>query len=295
MPHGSIAITIAGALACAASAAIALPAAAQQHPDAPVRDRMLVTFGADADGQEAAGETVLHGVSYRAEGATRALVVVSSELVTAAVIEGRLAQGGIAARAGEALVTPIDGNRTRRYGFDAARLAATLPPAWQAEAAAPLAALAERQRRRAFWGLVEPVGVNAAAPVAPEAEAFRRAYLTNPTVLALRREAAGDRAALARLTLARFAGALAAGEADVVADLIDPAPFTDADADPAVWRPARLAFARRLTADSALRDALAAGIAAGPDASSGEAGGAFRIGLVLRDRALFVAAVEPLT
>jgi hypothetical protein len=262
----------------------------------------LVPAAAAAQGQarslialEAGEMAELFGTTFRAAEPTTALVTVSSELVTAAVIKGRLFEGGVEARAGEALVTPIDGRRTRRYGYDAARLVASLPPAMRAEAAAPLAAIAERQRRRAFWGLIEPVGVNAAAPVAPEVEAFRSAYLANPTVLALRREAAGDRGRLAELTLARFAGALAAADAAIVADLIDPAPFTAADPDPAIWRAARLAFARSLTGDAALTRAFAAGVRADAEGSSGEAGGAYRVGLVLRDRALFVTAVEPLS
>lgn len=239
----------------------------------------------------------LFGTSYRAVEPARAVVVLSSEMVTAAVLEGTLEQGGITAQAGEALVTPIESNRTRRYGFDARRLAVSLPPQWAAEAGAPLARLAERQRRRAFWGLIEPVGVNATAPVAPEAEAFRSSYLANDTVLALRREAGGDRRQLATLTVQRFTSALAAGDAGTIANLIDPLPFTRASEDPAVWLPARRRFATELAADRTLADALAAGITAagdGTDTAIFEAGGTFRIALVQRDRALFIAAVEPL-
>lgn len=239
----------------------------------------------------------LFGTSYRAVEPARAIVVLSSEMVTAAVLEGTLEQGGITAQAGEALVTPIESSRTRRYGFDARRLAASLPPQWAGEAEAPLTMLTERQRRRAFWGLIEPVGVNATAPVAPEAEAFRSAYLANATVLALRRKAGGDRQQLAALTVQRFTAALAAGDAGTIADLIDPLPFTQASADPAVWLPARRSFAAGLAADRALADALAAGITAAGDSADNaifEAGGTFRIALVQRDRALFIAAVEPL-
>lgn len=250
-------------------------------------DRMLVTL--------AAGEEASHyGVSYRAAVATRAVLVQSSELITAAVIEGTLVQGDVAAQAGQALVTPIDAGRTRRYGFDAARLAASLPPHWT-QTEAPLAALAQVQRRREFWGLIEPVGINAAAPVAPEAEAFRRAYLGNDTILSLRRAAGGNRATLASLTVQRFAEAVAAGDAATIADLIDPMPFSEANGDPAIWLPARAAFAARLASDGALARALAVPVAASTDnPQSFDLGGAFRVGLVMRDRAMFVAEVEPI-
>lgn len=244
----------------------------------------------------AAGEErEVFGITFRADEPATAIIALSSELVTAAVLSGALTQGEMRAQAGEALVTPIDGQRTRRYGFDAQRLSASLPPQWQGAAEAPLADIADSQRRRAFWGMIEPVGVNAMAPVAPEAEAFRSAYLGNATILSLRRAAGGNRAQLASMTVQRFADALKAGDAATVADLIDPAPFSAASADPAVWLPARQSVAGRLAADSVLVQALARGTSANAEGTSFEAGGAFRIALVERDRALFVAAVEPLS
>ena len=268
----------------------ALTLAAASPAQAQMADRELL--------QLAAGETrEAFGTTFTASESATAIVVLSSELVTAAVISGALETGGQRAIAGQALVRPIDGQRTRRYGFDAARLAASLPLAWAGVAEAPLAALAERQRRRAFWGLIEPVGVNAAAPVAPEAEAFRSAYLDHPAILALRQQAGGDRQALAGLTLQAFAAAMASRDTATLAALLDPQPFTAAHPDPAIWLPARTAVAARLAADSALARALAAGTNAGEassDAAAFDAGGAFRIGLVRRDRAYFIAAVEPI-
>lgn len=245
----------------------------------------------------AAGEErEIFATSYQATQPVRAVVVLSSEMVTAAVLEGTLESGGRSAGPGQALVTTIEGDRTRRYGFDAARLAASLPPQWQGEAEADLLDLAERQRRRAFWGLIEQVGTNATAPVSREAEALRRTYLGNPTVLGLRRAAGGDRALLASLTVQRFAQAMAARDAAVIADLLDPLPFSDAYPDPAVWQPARAAFARHLAADEALARALSApATSTSADSASFDVGGAFRVALVMRDRAMFVTAVEPLT
>lgn len=239
----------------------------------------------------AAGEERnVFGASYRAAVPTVAIVSLSSEFVTVAVVAGELARGDVAARGGQALVTPLDGVRTRRYGFDAARLAASLPPDWTADVQAPLQALTAGQRRARFWGLIEPAGVNASAPVGGAVETVRQSYLANATIIALRREARGNGQALAGLTVQRFAAALAARDGATVADLLDPKPFTDTESGAASWHVARRAFAEKLIGDAA----LVAGMADMARAAPGTAG-AFRIQLIQRDRVLFVAGVEPLS
>jgi hypothetical protein len=283
----SVALSLAVGLALGTvflSALVPVPVQAQVLPGA----RQFVSLAA---GEEA----VLYGITFRAEENASAIVLVSSELVTAAVIEGTLLQGLVAARAGEALVTPIDGSRPRRYGYDARRLISSLPPQWVSQAQAPLEQLSDRQARRAFWGLIEPVGTNAAAPVTPQAEAFRQAYLGNETVLGLRRAAAGDRQELAALTLQRFVEAVTAGDREVIAHLIDPLPFTNASSDPAIWLPARQLVADRLLADGALAGSFDQGAITAVDENGTVVVGGFRIGLVMRDRAMFIAAVEPLS
>src|SRR4051812_31011568 len=112
------------------------------------------------------------GIAYTAQGDALAILVPSPELISIAVLDGRLAAGGHMAGAGEALVTTSDG-RTRRFGFDAARLAATLRPDWAARARPPLDRIATVQRRQLFWGRIEPVGVNAAAPRGARVEVAR--------------------------------------------------------------------------------------------------------------------------
>ena len=62
------------------------------------------------------------------------------------------------------------------------------------------------------------------------------------------------------------------------------------------WQAARLAFAQKLTNDGSLVQAMAAGTAAASGkADAFDAGGAFRIQLVTRDRAMFVTAVDPMS
>jgi hypothetical protein len=236
----------------------------------------------------------ISGLSYASSTPAIAVVSTSSELVTIAVIAGQLAQGSTVAKAGQALVTPIEGSTTQRFGFDAARLAATLPAEWQSDVSAPLDRLAADQQRAKFWGLTEPAGINASAPMGPQVEAVRQSYLGNDTIMSLRRAAQGRPEVLAELTARRFAEALAAGNAAAVAALLDPKPFTDTGAAATAWQATRLAFAQHLTGDETLKQAMTTAPVAVAGASDVFlADGAFRIQLVTRDRAMFVTAVEP--
>ncbi len=146
--------------------------------------------------------------------------------------------------------------------------------------------------KQRYWGLIEPVNLNVSAPVAPAMEAVRTSYLGNDAIAALRREANGNPQILAALTAKRFASALASRDSATVASLIDPKPFTDTGAEVEAWQAARSAFATKLVADSALTGAMAAEPAAVADDQTAFDAGSYRIRLVPRDRAIFVAAVE---
>ena len=243
----------------------------------------------------AAGEEAnAWGTTVKASKPSVLLLSLSSELSTVAVIDGAVSQGKQKARSGDALVTTLEGNKTQLLKFDARRLAATLPPEWLAEAAAPLAATAAKQKRQRYWGLIEPASLNASAPVAPAVEAVRSSYLGNDAIVSLRREAKGNPQTLAALTAKRFAAALAAHDAATVAALIDPKPFTDSGVEAKSWQAARNAFAEKLTRDAALTGAMATEPAAvAADNTAFDTRG-YRIRLVPRDRAMFVAAVEVL-
>ena len=142
----------------------AVPAMAAAQP-ATQGERQLLSL---ADGES----RTIGAVSYTAHGDVLAVLVPSPELLSVAVLDGQLAAGDRSAGAGEALVTTADG-RTRRFGFDAARLAASLRPDWAARARPPLDRIASTQRRKLFWGRLEPAGINAAAPRGPRVEAAR--------------------------------------------------------------------------------------------------------------------------
>lgn len=252
----------------------------------------------DAIGQRrlvtvAAGETItLAGEVYRASTPLVAVTSLSSDLATLAVLDGTVAGDRRRGRAGDALVTVLDSGKTMRFGFDAQRLAATLPAAWIGQAGPLLDRIAARQRRQRFWGRIEPAALNASAPSTPQVETVRAGYLANETVAGLRRAGKGNPQALAAATATRFAQALAAGDAETAGALLDPKPFTDSGAEPATWQAARLSFARRLTGDPQ----LAAVFAAAPEPVAGDqtafAVGPYLLRIVPRDRAMFVAAVE---
>jgi len=276
--------TVAGVVLVVA-AALGAPSAGQAQAVKPGRQLLRLESGRALS---------LSAATYRATPPVMALSSVSSELVTIAVIDGRLESGRQKVGPGEALVAPLDGGRIERFRFDARRLGATVPAVWATETRIPLARLAAEQRRQRFWGLLEPANLNASAPAVPQLEAVRRSYLGNEVVAALRIEAAGDRARLATLTARRFSQSLAGRDAPAVASLIDPKPFTDTGADAAAWQSARLAFASRLVADTAWSAAMAAEPSAVPGDQLAFDTGGYRIHLVPRDRAIFVSAVEKL-
>lgn len=247
----------------------------------------------------AAGVTVeINGTSYSSSGGATVHPVLSSEFASLAVLAGDVRTGSQTARAGEVLVTPIESGRTERFLFDAAKLARTLSPD-MAEAALPLLdPIIARQKRQRFWGRLETVGVNVRAPAPGPAEDIRRAYLSDPVVVELRRTGGGNLAKLTQATALRFVGALAAGDATTVAALIDPKPFTDGNLDSNEWRSARQGFANRLAGDQQLVSALGgAATTPGPVAAIwlvGPEGAAptHRLTLTTRDRAVFVSSLE---
>ncbi len=247
----------------------------------------------------APGATVqINGTSYSSTSGATIHPALSSEFASVSVLAGDIRTGNQTAHAGEVLVTPIESGLTERFLFDAAKLARTLSPD-MAEAALPLLEpIIARQKRQRFWGRLETVGVNVQAPAPVPAEDIRRAYLSDPVVVELRRFGGGNLAKLTQATALRFVGALAAGDATIIAALIDPKPFTDGNLDSNAWRSARQNFANRLAADQRLVSALGgATTVPGPVAAIwlvGPEGAAptHRLTLTARDRAVFVSSLE---
>jgi hypothetical protein len=241
----------------------------------------------------AAGEEITAwGIAVKASEPSTLLLSLSSEFATTAVLDGTVAQGGQMGKPGDALVTALDGNQTQRLQFDARRLAGTLPPEWLADAKSALDAIAVKQAKQRFWGLIEPVNLNASAPVSPVIEPVRSSYLSHDAIVSLRRGAKGNPQALAALTAKRFAAALATQDAATVSALIDPKPFTDTGASAEAWQAARARFAAKLIGDAGLTRAMAGEPTAVPNDQTAFDAGRYRIQLIPRDRALFVMSVE---
>lgn len=247
----------------------------------------------------AAGESlVLADQRLRATADSRAMINLSSEFLTVAVTRGRMRLGeGPAAAAGEALLLALDGTRVQRLGFNAARLAATLSPGARPLLAEDLEAVLAGQRRSAFWGAWEPLRVNARAPAGAATEALRAAYLSDPAIVRQRRQAAGvaEVGTRSRRVAEAFLAALRDGDEAAVASMIDPLPFF-ALAGPRAIGDGRRRAAAALIADASLRAGLSSvRIGAAGDGSIALVSDtrSWRLLLVPRDRALFVAALEP--
>ena len=246
-----------------------------------------------------AGESLsIARMTFTAGGETRGLAALSSELLTIAVTHGRLSQGGISAGPGQALVIALDGTRTQRLYFDAARLAASLSPGARPLLAQDIAAIARGQRRARFWGAWQPLRVNARMPGPPALEAARMRYLGEPAIVAQRRASASAADPTVRLheVAEAFLSAWRSADAETIAALLDPAPFLSRGTA-AELTPLRRAAAASLLADPGLRN-VADAQTGGADLQTksvalSSAGRSWRLRLVPRDRAWFVAALEP--
>lgn len=248
-----------------------------------------------------AGERVrLADQELVAEADGRALVALSTEFLTVAVTAGRLRLGnGPSAGPGQALLLALDGARIQRLGFDPRPLSASLTPGARSLLGEDIATLVRARRRAAFWGGWEPFRVNARAPGAAALERSRMAYLGTPTIVSQRRQSAQVADVETRLSraAASFLNAWRDRDSAALAALLDPAPFLAraGAGDLGEWR-ARAATA--LFADPSL-----AGLGAAQTGTIDARGGTvlvvaadrrWRLRLVARDRALFVAALEPL-
>lgn len=280
--------TKSGILTATALAMFAAPqmASAQTGSTSPLRTAFM---------EAKAGTTIdLYGHKYVATENTIALTIVSSEYFGVAVLSGRVEADKARAGPGDILVTPIEQVRTRRYIFDAAALARSLDTAQLARVDKALDTIASLQKRQRFFGRLEQVGVNLRAPGTGLIESFRSVYMAEPAIVDIRRRAKGDAEQRRWLTAETFATALAAGDTKTVAALLDPKPFTDVSIDPQVWQSARTEFAARIIDNGGKAGAGMQPVALS-DPLAYSLDGKFTLRLVDRDRATFVAALEPVS
>ena len=239
----------------------------------------------------AGGAATLLGAAVSSRSGGLAYVAASADDVTFADVGGDLHVGRVSLRPGQAAVVSLRTGRIERFEFDAARFIASAPPTLASDVQARLQPVAAQQRRRLFWGLLSPTGVNARAPGSAAMEAARESYLMYPALLDIRARAGADAGAARRLTAGRFVQALADRDFETVASLMDPEPFLAAGPQ---WAGARRDFARGLTSGALPGRLAGAEVAPGADGFTvAGAGQTYSLAFVERDGVVFVSRLEP--
>ncbi len=246
-----------------------------------------------------AGESLSFlGLSLTSAADSAVFVSASADFVFAACLEGEIRVGEAEAGPGKLILWQPGGAAPQSFNFDVKRFLATTSISLDAGLQSSLDALVARQKRLMFWGVLQPVNLNVQAVRAPVIEPARRAYLRRPAViqLRLRHRTMGE---LARGVAAKFVGALRDGDAETVADLLDPTLFVAKGAGIASgsWQSVRRAFAARLAgqnwrarlaADAALQATGNAGVWYAAGSPTG-----FAVTLAAFDGMLFVRSVKP--
>jgi hypothetical protein len=240
-----------------------------------------------------AGETIdFLAFSATALEESRVLQMVSTEFVSLVVLAGHIRSGRKQALAGEVLVMPIAEGKVQKFAFDAQALRQSFQAAQASDANIDFDALIARQKRQRFWGRLVPLGINVAAPVSPQAETFRRTYLSLPIIIDLRQRAGNDRAKLRQLTAEVFLSAYERQDGRTLAALMDPVPFIEVSRDPVVWKRARLALANRVIADRSLSHLVTSPVLQAVSQDIFTVNQRVTLTLVNRDSAIFVTSFK---
>jgi hypothetical protein len=179
----------------------------------------------------------------------------SSEMAYVVVVVGNASDGNVRAGRGQMLLIPPYGKATTRQRYDAARLLAGLT-AGQRDALPALADLAAGQKRGIFVGRLGRTRFNAAAPGDSTQELAARTVKGAAAVQSIRFSGETDPTAIERKVVDVFLAALAEGDVETVAALMDPTPFGNTDLRGGADDARRL-MARTLIAERAWQIALA--------------------------------------
>ena len=171
----------------------------------------------------------------------------TSQIAYVLVIEGEAEIDGVRAGRGRMLLVPAFGGEVVAERFDAARLHSALEQHDIVPMLASLADLAREQARGVFVGRLGRTGFNVSTFGSAEQELIRRARTGGQTVRETRFAGAASGEDFERRVVTRFLAALAGGEAQAVAELLDPAPYGLVHGTPEASN-ARLAMARALLA-----------------------------------------------
>lgn len=189
--------------------------------------------------------------TLRMEPGTRVIVGTNSVYFYALCLDGKFTVGREKAGAGKIAVWGHYGEGSASpliYTFSAARLAETLAAMRGGRRDESLAAMADSQRRRQWWGLLTPTSFNVAMPVPKSLDDARRAYQTRPEIIAIKRKSRNNEEYALNTALA-FGDALKRRDASLVAALLAPSLFTQGRGTYDVrtrLAPERSAFARSI-------------------------------------------------
>jgi hypothetical protein len=197
-----------------------------------------------------AEEIALWDNTLRLEPGTRVIVGTNSVYFYALCLDGKFTIGREKAAAGKIAVWGHygeGGSAPLIYTFSAARLAETLAAMRGGRRDESLAAMAETQKRRQWWGLLTPTNFNVAMPVPKVLDDARRAYQTRPEIIAIKRKSRNNEE-YAQNTALAFGDALRRRDVELVAALLAPSLFTRGRAtyDMAQLAPQRRAFANNI-------------------------------------------------
>ncbi len=238
------------------------------------------------------------GTDLTARADSKVFLALSSEYFTAACLGGAIESGSASAEPGQTFIVHIDRRSLETFYFDVERFLATTYLALDPEIRSTLEGVATSHARLKFWGLLRPVGLNARAPVSPAIEQIRRSYLLTPTVVRLRREAAGESAKLARLVAERFVGGLVEKDLEPIESLLSPRLF-QSETQPynrETWQRLRSRIAQTLVDGGLPEDLAEAEIEATGDGSGFRVIArerTYRLNLMKIDGMFFVEALEP--
>ena len=260
-------------------------------------ERVLTESGVVASLAEG-DELGVFGADLKARADSTVFLALSSEYFVAACLGGAIESGSAAAEPGQVLVLHVDQRSFQTFYFDVERFLATTLLALDPEIRSSLEGAAAAHERLKFWGLLQPLGLNARAPVSPAIEKIRRSYLLTPTVVRLRREGVGDSAKLARLVAERFVGGLVERELEQVQSLLSPQLFQgEAEVyDRETWQMLRLRYAKTLVEGGLPGDLAEAEFQATEDGNRFRIIAreqTYRLSLTAIDGMYFIDALEP--
>ncbi len=170
----------------------------------------------------------LWDVALEIDPESRVLIGANSVFFYALTLNGKTQVGNQKAPAGKIMVWSHyrdNGGKAVIYTYSAQRLATVFGAKGFSEDPT-LTALAKSQKRKRFWGLLRPTGVNVAAPVETSIEESRVFYQTNPSMIGVKR-ASQKRADYPQNTVATFLDALANDDVVTVGALLSPTLFLE--------------------------------------------------------------------